>query len=261
MSSQPHVHIAEGVAPTSDYTASVQQLIQAQGYTFIQPIYGSDLSTDADPTAGDTVSYGFLATSSTGELVAVIRGTDSILEWIDDAQFYFVYNPIAGSRGFTEEGFSAIYQSLRLGKSTSSQSVVKAIAGYVKTGTAKSVTVTGHSLGGALATLLALDVVHNSTEKTPVLYTFASPRVGEELFASDFNEQVPTKYRVYNSTDVVPYIPLWPYVSVKTPFKLTPNSHQVDTGIACSHHLTTYLWLMGQQAGVDAGSLDADCAR
>jgi predicted lipase len=172
-------------------------------------------------------------------LVAVIRGTDSILEWIDDAQFYFVFNPVPGSRGFTEEGFSAIYKSLRLGRSTTSQTAISSIRGYITAGTAKSVTVTGHSLGAALGTLLALDIARNTPQKSPAIYTFASPRVGEELFASDFNDKVPTKYRVYNNTDVVPDLPLWPFVSVKNGFKLTSHSSQVDTGIACSHHLTT----------------------
>jgi len=252
-------HIAEGVAPTSDYTADVQQLIQNQGYTFLQPIYGSDLTTDSHPDGGDTVSYGYLAVSPSGELVAVIRGTDTVLEWIDDAAFFFVDNPVHGGSGFTEEGFTAIYKSLRMSRANNSQTVISAIKSYVNNGTAKSITVTGHSLGGALATLLVLDVAHNTAQKSPVLYTYASPRVGEYFFASNFNKALPTKYRIYIDTDVVPDLPLWPYESVKTAFKLDSNPSEVDTGIACSHHLTTYLWLMGQEAGVNAGSLDADC--
>jgi hypothetical protein len=253
------VNIAENVAPSSDYSGADQQLIADQGYTFLQPIYGSDLGTDATPDTGVTVSYGFLAVSPTGELVAVIRGTDSILEWIDDAQFLFVSDPVPHGAGFTEEGFSAIYKSLRLSSSATSPTVIAAIKSYIANGAAKSVTVTGHSLGGALATLLALDVAHNSTQKSPTLYTFASPRLGEIFFASDFKSAVATSYRVYNSTDVVPDVPLWPYTSVHTGFELTPNPSQVDTGIACSHHLTTYLWLMGQEAGVNAGSLNPEC--
>jgi predicted lipase len=253
------VNIAEGVSPSSDYTSADKQLISEQGYTFLQPIYGSDLSTDATPDVSDTVSYGYLALSPAGELVAVLRGTDTILEWIDDAQFYFVFNPIPNTYGFTEEGFSGIYRSLRIARSTSSQTAVSSMQGYVSAGTAKSVTIAGHSLGGALATLLALDVARNSKQKSPVIYTYASPRVGEEFFANDFNDTVPTSYRIYNNTDVVPDFPLWPYTSVKTPFELVSNSSQVNTDITCSHHLTTYLWLMGQKAGVNAGTLEANC--
>jgi hypothetical protein len=253
------VNIAEGVSSSSDYTSANKQLISEQGYTFLQPIYGSDLGTDITPDAGDTVSYGYLALSPAGELVAVLRGTDTILEWIDDAQFYFVYTPVPHTYGFTEEGFTAIYKSLRVARSTSSQTVISAIQGYVSAGTAKSVTIAGHSLGGALATLLTIDVARNTNQKSPVVYTYASPRVGDELFANDFNDHVPTRYRIYNNTDVVPDLPLWPYTSVKTPFKLVSNSSQVNTDITCSHHLSTYLWLMGQKAGVNAGSLEANC--
>jgi hypothetical protein len=253
------VKIAEGVDPTADYSAADKQSISALGYTYLQTVYGSDLSTDVDPDAGDTVSYGFLARSSSGELVAILRGTDTVLEWIDDAQFYFVSNPISHSDGFTEEGFTAIYKSLRTGKSSSSQTLIKAIKSYLTAGTATSVTVSGHSLGGALANLLTLDIAHNSTLKTPVVYSFASPRVGEYFFKSDYNDTVSSSYRVFNSKDLVPDIPEWPYEQVKDGFKLVANSSQVTSTIACEHHLTTYLWLMGQAAGVDAGSLDSDC--
>jgi predicted lipase len=244
------VKIAENVEPASDYSATDKQAISAQGYTYLQTVYGSDLTTDATPTAGNIVSYGFLALSSSGELIAILRGTDTILEWIDDAQFYFVSNPIKGSLGFTEEGFTSIYKSLRMGTSSSSETLVNAVKDYLNA--EKATTVSGHSLGGALATLLTLDVAHNSKLPTPVVYTYASPHVGDYLFKDDYNDTVATSYRMYNSTDAVPDMPLWPYTSVKTGFKLTPDTSKVSTSIACSHHLTTYLWLMGQQAGVDS---------
>lgn len=252
------VKIAEGVQPTSDYADADKAAISALGYTYLKTIYGNDFTAIFDPDMADTVSYGFLAVSSSGELVTVLRATDTILEWVDDAQFYFVVNPVSNSYGFTEEGFSSIYKSLRVGASDSAASVRSAIKSYISAGTATSVTVTGHSLGGALAELVGLDVALNTSAK-PVLYTFASPRVGEELWAYDYKTHISTSYRVYNSTDIVPDLPLWPFEQVKTGFKLTPNTHVVSTSIACSHHLTTYLYLMGQAAGVNAGSLDSDC--
>jgi predicted lipase len=251
--------IAESVSPTSEYSDTEKQLIAAEGYTYLQTIYGSDLGTDAHPALGVDVSYGYLALSPKGELVVAIRGTDTILEWIDDAQFYFVYNPIKHSSGFTEDGFTTIYKSLRIAKVTGTQTLINSIRGYIDAGTATNITLTGHSLGGALVTLLALDVAHNTSQKSPILYTFASPRVGEELFAYDFNDTVPTSYHVYHTKDVVPLVPLWPYTSVKSPFALASNSSTVKDDVACAHHLTTYLWLMGNAANVNAGSLDADC--
>ncbi len=59
---------------------------------------------------------------------------------------------------------------------------------------------TGHSLGGALATLTA------SLRAPRALYTFGSPRVGNRTFAESM-EHVQA-YRVVNRQDVVPTLPL-----------------------------------------------------
>jgi triacylglycerol lipase len=41
--------------------------------------------------------------------------------------------------------------------------------------------VTGHSLGGALAVLAAVDIKHNiSPESEVILYTYGQPRVGND---------------------------------------------------------------------------------
>ena len=50
-----------------------------------------------------------------------------------------------------EDGFTAVYRSLRVGQANGTQSAKDAIKGYFDNGTATSVTVCGHSLGGALA--------------------------------------------------------------------------------------------------------------
>src|SRR5208282_1994767 len=107
------VKIAESVDPTGSYGDPEINEIKAAGYTFLQPIFGDDLSTDIDSHLGDVVSFGFLAVSASKELVAAIRGTDTILEWVHDASFLMVPTPIAGSHGFTEDGFTGVYRSLR----------------------------------------------------------------------------------------------------------------------------------------------------
>jgi hypothetical protein len=70
---------------------------------------------------------------------------------------------------------------------------------------------TGHSLGGALATLAALDVSRREWLETykPRLkmYNFGSPRVGNGEFAADFNRHVPDAWRVVNADDAVATIP------------------------------------------------------
>ncbi|RVW38708.1 hypothetical protein CK203_077483 [Vitis vinifera] len=54
--------------------------------------------------------------------------------------------------------------------------------------------VTGHSLGGALATLLALELSSSQLAKRGVIsvtmYNFGSPRVGNKRFAEVYNEVI-----------------------------------------------------------------------
>lgn len=73
----------------------------------------------------------------------------------------------------------------------------------------------GHSLGGALATLTA-DWLASNTVKTVKLYTFGSPRVGMELFASTCKRKLGESniHRVYHLHDVVPMVPTWPFMHV-----------------------------------------------
>ena len=66
---------------------------------------------------------------------------------------------------------------------------------------------TGHSLGGALATLCALDVQYNFPDKQVSCYTFGSPKVGNSYFKDSFNKRVPQTYRFVNSADTVPALP------------------------------------------------------
>jgi len=65
--------------------------------------------------------------------------------------------------------------------------------------------ITGHSLGGAIATLAAADLFQVTKDLT--LYTFGSPRVGDEKFAAYFDRIVPDTYRVVHSQDLVPHLP------------------------------------------------------
>lgn len=65
--------------------------------------------------------------------------------------------------------------------------------------------VTGHSLGGAIATLAAADLYSLTPDLT--LYTFGSPRVGDLTFATYFDKIVPDTWRIVHKNDLVPHIP------------------------------------------------------
>lgn len=67
--------------------------------------------------------------------------------------------------------------------------------------------VTGHSLGGAMASIAATDLAIKKIV-TPVLYTFGQPRTGDSTFAQLTAKNVPRSYRVVNANDPVPHLPL-----------------------------------------------------
>lgn len=76
----------------------------------------------------------------------------------------------------------------------------------------------GHSLGGALATIAA-EWIRKNTIHLPKLYSFGSPRVGLIGFSSQCTRLLNDEniYRAYHRTDIVPCIPIWPFVH-------TPNT-------------------------------------
>lgn len=89
---------------------------------------------------------------------------------------------------------------------------------------------TGHSLGGALATLAGLDI--QCTLGVPVsVVTFGSPQVGDELFADAFDAHVTDSIRVITALDPVPRSLSAQFTHVKGVYyvpSVTPNPHDID---------------------------------
>jgi len=86
--------------------------------------------------------------------------------------------------------------------------------------------VTGHSLGGALATLFALELSSSKLAKAShvqvTMYNFGSPRVGNKRFADMYNEKVKDSWRVVNHRDIIPTVPrLMGYCHVAQPIYLS----------------------------------------
>jgi triacylglycerol lipase len=69
-----------------------------------------------------------------------------------------------------------------------------------KHGEGRDLYITGHSLGGAMATIAASRL----KTKTKALYTYGSPRVGTRSFVKSFNTP---HYRHVNNNDIVPKVP------------------------------------------------------
>ncbi len=264
------INAAYAITP-ADLTNSAGMETVANGTTYkvVTTIYANDLATDMNPVRdADMVSIGLIfQAAGTGDVVVAIRGTEGILEWVHDAEFLQVNCPFLAGAGRTDDGFTAMYNSFRTGVSPDSPGVVAALATLPIARPVGPVTICGHSLGGALATLLALDVAANSGVKDPTVYTYASPRTGDPAFVNTYNRLVPKSFRIANRIDLVPKLPLPPlYDHVDTlvdlnPVRLLPLPPKilVKPTIPCEHALNSYLYLLSLGAGGPPIPLDAGC--
>jgi hypothetical protein len=72
--------------------------------------------------------------------------------------------------------------------------------------------VTGHSLGGALATLFAAELAASLAAGTRSgitlsMVNYGSPRVGNAAFVAQYNALVPDSVRIVNGSDAIPTVP------------------------------------------------------
>jgi len=105
-----------------------------------------------------------------------------------------------GNRPMVHAGFARAYEDVRL---EIYEEVVR-----LYTLRPRPIFFTGHSLGGALASLCALDVqVRLQPPGGVYLFTFGSPKVGNHAFAKVFNEKVPCCWRVVLAKDPITRLP------------------------------------------------------
>lgn len=149
--------------------------------------------------------FGFVLTSEQASVLA-FRGSGSAVDWVADfiAQ-QTPYRPVKNA-GLTHKGFTDIYMSSR----NQIFDILKQLPPE------RPLYVTGHSLGGALSTLAALDLASNTDFTAPIVYTFGAPRVGDPQFVRKYNATVATHWRFQNEFDIVPHLPTLVYQSPKT---------------------------------------------
>ncbi|XP_052189156.1 uncharacterized protein LOC127799286 [Diospyros lotus] len=171
--------------------------------------------------------------SARKRLVVAFRGTEQA-RWKDLRTDLMLVpagmNPERIGGDFKQEvqvhrGFLSAYDSVRM----RILSLIKLAVGYTDNIAEPQhhwrVYLTGHSLGGALATLLALELSSSQLVKrgavSVTMYNFGSPRVGNKKFAEVYNEKVKDSWRVVNHRDIIPTVPrLMGYCHVAQPVYL-----------------------------------------
>jgi len=134
-----------------------------------------------------------------GQTAVLFRGTKTANDWGTDFNFI----PTGSHLGNVHSGFLRTYKSIQL------EGLFTALQGRQNS----QLHIIGHSLGGALANLMALDH-HKSFNKKPMLYTFGSPRVGLNDFSLSLEHGLGAEniFRVYDVADPVPLVPTFPYI-------------------------------------------------
>ena len=126
-----------------------------------------------------------------GVVLIAFRGTESLGDWLADLNVLSTertYGVV--HRGFLS-AFQAVEPQLRL-----------LVSGFPD----HDVVITGHSLGGALATVAAAE--WRGQFRITRLYTFGQPAVGKGGFPEFFRASYPdTLFRFVNDDDVVPRVP------------------------------------------------------
>jgi triacylglycerol lipase len=127
-------------------------------------------------------------------IILAFRGTECIEDWLTDADISLVKD----TWGKAHKGFSKALDSVW-------KEVLKIISKFQDN--SQTIWITGHSLGGALATLAASRLMQNNFDING-LYTFGQPRVGNAIFARTFDLRLKHRtFRFVNNEDIVTRVP------------------------------------------------------
>jgi len=140
-----------------------------------------------------------LLLTGAGVAVLAFRGTEpkEIADWLTDSKF--APKPWDPGFGNVHEGFAGALET-----------VFPAIRRDLESlrGSGRSLYVTGHSLGAALATLLAARLAAQQTYPVQGVYTYGSPRVGDIAFEGNYTRLLGERtFRFVNHEDLVTRVP------------------------------------------------------
>ncbi|MED6160126.1 Dolichyl-diphosphooligosaccharide-protein glycosyltransferase subunit dad1 [Stylosanthes scabra] len=158
------------------------------------------------------------------DVVIALRGTSTCLEWLENLRATLTTLPNLtsndnddegdsddnSSRAMVENGFLSLYVSKTTTNPSLQDMIREEIARIIQSygDEPLSLTITGHSLGAALAILSAYDIT--TTIKSAPMVTvvsFGGPRVGNDVFRNQLEQSGTRILRIVNSDDVITRVP------------------------------------------------------
>lgn len=147
---------------------------------------------------GEQVIFGYNTEYKT--IFVSFRGSENIQNWISNIQVSQI-TPYQDTNIAVEKGFYNLFYSLQ-------PKIYNIIDKLVAKYNTKQLLLTGHSLGAALATLNAFDILYYQRNyNISSVITFGSPRVGNIHFAQLFESYNIYTNRITHYYDIVPHIP------------------------------------------------------
>ncbi|KAK7197889.1 lipase [Novymonas esmeraldas] len=215
----------------------------------------------------DTFGYAGVDTVNQ-QIVLAFRGSVTLMNWLQDLSFVPIpYNtaPSCGRACRVHMGFQNSYLSVRPQVNMAVMRLLGEFPGY-------QVLVTGHSLGGAMAVLAAVDVQEQfnkmpQSTKPVALYTFGAPRVGNPAFAQWTAAILANgpHYRITHGLDPVPQLPPRSFGFRHAPTEVFYRTMANSSGVVCNDSptaesrkcsnkylavmLTDHLFYMGEPMG------------
>ena len=125
--------------------------------------------------------------------VIVFRGTDDTEDWLTNANIYLHQLRI----GEIHTGFSGAYGMVQT-------RIVEEVAKMKP----KHLWATGHSLGGAMALVCAVDMIEFQNRNINGVITFGQPKIGREMLTTNLQGRIGDRYVHFaNERDAVPFLP------------------------------------------------------
>ncbi|VAI59083.1 unnamed protein product [Triticum turgidum subsp. durum] len=202
------------------------------------------------------------------DIAIVLRGTATCLEWAENLRASLV--PLDGETGEGKQagpedpkvarGFRSLYKTAGEKVKSLSEDVMDEVRRLMEKykGEELSITIVGHSLGGALALLVADEIATTVPDAPPVaVVSFGGPKVGNAAFVDKLKQSGKVNVlRIVNAGDMVTKVP---GVAPRLPLSKEQYQHvgaelridsknspclRPDVGPASRHDLEAYLHLI-----------------
>lgn len=130
-----------------------------------------------------------------------IRGTENIMNWMDDIRCTFSYPYSDYPYVAVETGLYILYSKIK-------SNILEQIISISNKYNTNTLILTGHSMG-SIVTFIPFDLYFDNIEfKNIKIVTFGSPRIGNNEFVNMFNSFDNVKsYRITHYYDIVPHVP------------------------------------------------------